>query len=117
MRSTLLAFTLAASALLPAAAGAECLPSPHAVREAHGISAWSTYRTVNGRKCWMEGERPTARHIRQAARTPASRQRPHLAPLPYPIPPQEQPHWPETTQETRTPQALINRAFAAWEVR
>lgn len=56
MRSTLLALTLAASALLPAAAGAsittECLPSLQAARAAHPIEhlAWSG-------RCYFKGHR------------------------------------------------------------
>ena len=56
MRSIILAIILAASALLPAAAS-ECLPSAHAVRQAHGQGAWSDIHTIHGRKCYSLGER------------------------------------------------------------
>jgi len=38
-------------------ANAECLSSAAAVRATHGIIAWSTWRNVDGHKCWMEGKR------------------------------------------------------------
>lgn len=99
MRSIIFALTLAASAFLPAVAGAECLPSPVAVRAAHGHSAWSTYRTINGHRCWMEGERPSERHTKVAARSPVPRQRPHTAPPIRTVPIDETaPRWPETTE-------------------
>lgn len=36
---------------------AECLSSAAQVRAAHGTAAWSTWRNVDGRKCWMVGAR------------------------------------------------------------
>jgi hypothetical protein len=53
----LIAILIAAAVLLPAAARAECLSSARAVRAEHGVGAWSTWRNVDGRKCWMVGER------------------------------------------------------------
>src|SRR6266436_7894695 len=53
----LIAILIAAAFLLPAVARAECLSSARAVRAEHGISAWSTWRNIEGRKCWFEGER------------------------------------------------------------
>ncbi len=41
--------------------GAGCLPSAAAVREAHGITAWSTWRMVDGRRCYSLGVRPSGR--------------------------------------------------------
>ena len=62
MRSLILTLALAASVFLPAAGSAqECLSSAKAVRAAHGVEAWSTYKTIDGRKCWMEGVRPDDR--------------------------------------------------------
>ncbi len=39
------------------AIGAECLSSDAEVRKMHGVTAWSTWRRVDGKKCWMEGTR------------------------------------------------------------
>ncbi len=39
------------------AIGAECLSSDVEVRKVHGVTAWSTWRRVDGKKCWMEGTR------------------------------------------------------------
>jgi hypothetical protein len=36
---------------------AECLSSAAQVRAAHGAAAWSTWRNIDGRKCYMEGRR------------------------------------------------------------
>jgi hypothetical protein len=40
-------------------ARAECLSSASEVRFAHGMTSWSTYATVNGRRCYFLGVRPT----------------------------------------------------------
>src|SRR5258708_40248812 len=42
--------------IFPADAG-ECLGSAHEVRAAHGVTAWSTWRNVDGEQCWMLGKR------------------------------------------------------------
>jgi hypothetical protein len=36
---------------------AECLSSAAQVRAEHGVAAWSTWRYVDGHKCYMVGER------------------------------------------------------------
>ncbi len=99
MRSILIALTFAASALLPAAAGAECLPSPEAVRAIHGQGAWSSYHHVNGRLCYFLGER----HTKIAARSPVPRERPLTAPPVIRTGPPDRPRLPETTEVAPPP--------------
>ena len=61
MRPIIIALaTLAASAFLPAVAGAECLPSSEAVFAAHPHAVHASWegRSHHGRRCWYEdGER------------------------------------------------------------
>src|SRR6266852_4623752 len=75
MHRLILAFALI---ILTSAAQAECLSSAHAVRSAHGITAWSDWRIINGRKCYMLGERHHA-HERKVMHF-AGRNRPSISP-------------------------------------
>ena len=44
---------------------AECLSSAAEVRATHGVGAWSTWRNLGGRRCYMLGQRKA--HEAQAA--------------------------------------------------
>jgi hypothetical protein len=46
---------------------AECLSSASQVRAEHGVAAWSTWRNVDGHKCYMEGQRRWNAHTRTQA--------------------------------------------------
>ncbi len=50
------------------AIGAECLSSDAEVRKVHGVTAWSTWRRIDGKKCWMEGTRHEDVHGRPGPR-------------------------------------------------
>ncbi len=59
---------IAIAVCAPLTAKAQCLPSAQAVWSAHHGS-WATWRNIDGRKCWFEGER----HVRQGNRTDIAR--------------------------------------------
>jgi hypothetical protein len=59
IRFTLVVIAFLMIIFLSWCAHAECLSSSRAVRSAHGANAWSTYTTVNGRRCYSLGVRPT----------------------------------------------------------
>jgi hypothetical protein len=52
---------------------AECLSSAAQVRAEHGVAAWSTWRNVDGHKCYMEGERKVTPSVRKVYSRPFSR--------------------------------------------
>ena|SRR5260370_836029 len=63
---------IAAVLIFPADAG-ECLGSAQRVRAAHGITAWSTWRTIDGQKCYMLGKRKEVMRSEQRGSGSAAR--------------------------------------------
>lgn len=82
---TILAVAVVLIACISRCSAAECLSSASQVRAAHGVTAWATWRNVDGRKCWMIGERKVMTHKTAGLSIPASHTdetRPRSANLP-----------------------------------
>ena len=54
--TAIIVLIIAGMLIFPANAG-ECFGSAREVRAAHGMTAWSTWRSVDGQKCYMLGRR------------------------------------------------------------
>src|SRR5258708_6297497 len=54
--TAIIVLIIAGMLIFPANAG-ECFGSAREVRAAHGMTAWSTWRSIDGQKCYMLGKR------------------------------------------------------------